>query len=96
MARQSNVMFRQFFSFFLFFFGSAVEACAGSAPLCVLNVRLVLDGEEPQPLLRVISYNRAVKTVENDEALVVIVHVVKCVKGASFTHSVHSYCETLL
>ena len=95
MARESNVMFSQFFFLFFAFFGSAVETCAGSAPLRVLNVRLVLDGEEPQPLLRVKSYNRAVKTVENDEALVVIVQVVKCVKGTSLAHSRHSQSKTL-
>ena len=97
MARQSNKMFRQFFYFILFFFGSAVGtcACAGSAPLCVLNIRLVLDGEDPQPLLGVILYDRAIKTVENDEAPFVIVHVVKGVKGASLAHSRHGKSKTL-
>ena len=84
-----------FLSFYIF--GSAVGtcACAGSAPLCVLNVRLMLDGEDPQPLLGVISYDRAIKTVENDEAPFVIVHVVKGVKGASLAHSRHGKSKTL-
>ena len=91
-------MFSQTFFFLFDFFGSAVCAgtCATSATLCVLNVRLVLDGEDPQPLLGVIAYNRTVKTIESEEALVVIVHVVKGVKGASLTHSRHSDCETLI
>ena len=90
-------MFSQTFFFLFDFFGSAVCAgtCATSATLCVLNVRLVLDGEDPQPLLGVIAYNRAVKTIENDEALFVIVHVVKSVKGASLAHSRHSESKAL-
>ena len=97
MVRQSNVMYRQFFLSF-YFFGSAVGtcACAGSAPLCVLNPRLVLDGEDPQPLLGVISYYRTVKTIESDEALYVIAYVVEGVKSGSLTHSRHSQGETLL
>ena len=82
----------------MIFFGSAVctRAFATSATLCVLNVRLVLDGEDPQPLLGVIAYDRTVKTIESEEALVVIVHVVKGVKGASLAHSGHRESETLL
>ena len=56
----------------------------------------MLDGEDPQPLLGVVSYNRTVKAIENDEALFIIVHVIKSVKGASLAHSGQSESETLL
>ena len=56
----------------------------------------MLDGEDPQSLFGVVSNDRTVKSIENDKALFIIVHVVKGVKGASLTHSRHSDCETLI
>ena len=55
----------------------------------------MLDGEDPQSLFGVISNDRAVKAVENDQALFIIVHVVKGVKGTSLTHSGQGDSKTL-
>ena len=56
----------------------------------------MLDGEDPESFRGVVSYNRTVKTIESDEALFIIVHVIKSVKGASLAHSGHGESETLL
>ena len=55
----------------------------------------MLDGEDPQSLFGVISNDRTVKSIENDKALFIIVHVVKGVKGASLAHSRHGKSKTL-
>ena len=73
-----------------------LHACVAPATPCDHYVWLVLDGEDPESFRGVVSYNRTVKTIESEEALVVIVHVVKGVKGASLAHSGHGESETLL